>query len=153
MIKSNIKMKRHRFNEIRILQYICVELHFSAQIVICLNIYAPFGLSYESNIEMRQLLSKIDSIHKTDVIMIGDFNMPAVKWVQDPELHGIFLPLGGENEELFISNIFDSDLKQIAPPPQGRNHLDLVLVSNENTSHCTYPIHEEIVDRISISVY
>lgn len=150
IFKSNLKTKRHIFKELRIVQYICLEIHVTDQIIIYLNIYAPFGLSHASNVEIRKLLFKIEPIQKTDVIMIGDFNMPTVKWIQDPELPGMFLPLGGENEDLFISTIFDHDLKQIAPPPQGRNHLDLAFVSNENTSHCTYPIPEETIDRTSI---
>lgn len=63
---------------------------------------------------------------------------------------GVFLPLGGENEEAFINTIFENDLKQIAPPPQGRNHLDLVFVLNEITAHCSSPIPEETLDRTSL---
>lgn len=136
LIKSEFKVKRHSFNEIKILQYICLEVVVSDSIIFMINVYSPFGYPTESNLEIDLLLTKIEKMNKEDTIIVGDFNMPSIKWSPDLELPGVFLPKGSSSDELFINTLFDHDLKQIAMPPAGRNHLNLALVSNEKTSHC-----------------
>lgn len=151
LLRSDLKVKRHSFEEIRILQYIFLEVSISQSTVFLINVYSPFGYPVKSNREFGLLLGKIEPLHiKDDLLIVGDFNMPSVKWFPDPELPGVFVPMGNSGDEIFINTLFDNDLKQIATPPTGRNHLYLTLILNESTSHCSYPINEETLDRSSL---
>lgn len=150
LIKSDIKAKRHIFTEIRTLQYICLELNISKSIVFLINIYSPFGHMKISIEEFGLLMNLIEPLQKDTILIVGDFNMPTIEWLPDTDLPGVFLPMGKESDEPFIDVLFENDLRQIAEPPLGRNHLDLALVSDEKTTHCTYPIEEEMLDRISV---
>lgn len=76
--------------------------------------------------------------------------MPSLKWVADEEFPGVFLPFGNEATESFVNMFFDHNLVQIIEPPIARNHLDLAFVSDLNAFHHTYPITEELLDRISL---
>lgn len=149
LIQSEIRVKRHFFDNIRILQYICVEVTIGSSILLVVNIYSPFGFVGESNIELGVLLRGVEALHKTDIILLGDFNMPSLKWRADIELPGVFIPFGNESTELFINTFFDHNLMQILEPPTSRNHLDLAFVGDINSFHCTYPIAEELLDRVS----
>lgn len=150
LVKSDIKVRRHNFQEIKTIQYICLELAIQTSTVYLLNIYSPFGFSDISNIELDRILKLIEPLYKTNLLIIGDFNMPTVRWMPDSELPGVFLPMGNESDEPFIETLFENDLKQIAEHPVGRNHLDLALVSDDSTTHCTYPVEEEMLDRMSV---
>lgn len=149
LVRSHIKTKRHVHNNIRILQYICLELSVEQSVIFVINIYYPFGFSREANVEFELLLRMIEPMHKNETIVMGDFNMPSVKWIPDIDLPGVYLPLASRTDVPFTELFFEFDLKQIAAPPYNRNHLDLAFVNDEQNSHITYPLEEELLDRAS----
>lgn len=155
-VKREYKTNRHVFSDIHYLQYVCLEIRTETSNLIVANIYSPYGYMQQSNNDIALLLNYIESIHKTETIILGDFNMPRIKWKMDDELPDVFVPhyenfLGNSNEEKFIETFFNFDLKQILPQPSNRNHLDLAFLSNSDFAHFSFPIEEEMLDRISRS--
>lgn len=56
LIKSDLKYKQHFFNDITILQYNCITIMAEASIILLVNVYSPFGLTYQANLDMESLL-------------------------------------------------------------------------------------------------
>lgn len=150
LIQSEINFKQYSFNNVKILQYFCVTITTEASVILLINVYSPFGYVGEANAELGLILRETEALHRTDTVIMGDFNMPSLTWIEDEEFPGIFIPFGNESTELFINTFFDHNLVQIMEPPSTRNHLDLAFVSDINSCHCTYPIEEELIDRISL---
>lgn len=138
LLKSELRFKQHLFDNINILQYICVTIFIEASRIVLINIYSPFGLVPRSNQDIDILLNEIERLDKTDIIIMGDFNMPLLRWIPDEEFPGVYLPFGNESAEFFTNLFFDHDLVQIVEPPRDRNHLDLAFVNNINVFHCMY---------------
>lgn len=125
IIRNEIVTKRHFVTTIKILQYICLEIHITSLKIFLINIYFPFGYSNESSRELATLLRHISTLDKTNTIIMGDFNMPSISWSPDLNLPGVYLPTGTQTDEFFINLFFANDLKQIREPIANKNHLDL----------------------------
>lgn len=148
--ESEINFKQYTFNNVKILQYICVTITTEASVILLINVYSPFGYVGEANAELGLILRETEALHRTNTVIMEDFNMPSLTWIEDEEFPGVFLPFGNECTELFINTFFDHNLVQIMEPPSTRNHLDLAFVSDINSCRCTYPIEKELIDRISL---
>lgn len=145
LLRSEIKYKRHSFDGISILQYIYISIFIESSKIVLVNIYSPFGLVPAANLELTTLLKEVEKLDRTDVIIVGDFNMPLIKWIPDEEFPGVFLPFGNESTESFTNFVLDHNLLQIIGPLDDRNHLDLAFVTDINSCHYTHPIIEEFL--------
>lgn len=121
LLQSELNFKRHSFNKISIVQYICVSISLNGTTILLTNIYSPFRFVVEANLELAILLEEIEKLNKDDIIILGDFNMPNIKWEVDEDYPGVYLPLGNEATDLFTNIIFDHNLVQILEPPLDRN--------------------------------
>lgn len=148
IIRNEIVTKRHFVTTIKILQYICLEIHITSLKKFLINIYFPFEYSNESSRELGTLLRHISTLDNT--IIMGDFNMPSISWSPDLNLPGVYLPTGTQTDEFFINLFFANDLKQIREPIANKNHLDLAFTDDENMAHCVQPTIEECLDRTSL---
>lgn len=150
LLRSELKFKQHLFENIVLLQYICVTVLIESSRIVLVNIYSPFGFVAKSNQEIAILLREVEKLDKTDLVILEDFNMPNIHWSPDEEFPGVYLPFGNESTEIFTNMFFDHNLLQIIGPPADRNHLDLAFVTDINSCHYTYPISEELLDRTSV---
>lgn len=148
LVKAELTYRRLIFEEVKFLNYICILLQNPKLLVI--NVYFPQGFPEPSIKDFSTLLSNVQSLDRTDTIVIGDFNMPGVKWIEDEDLPGAYLPISNDRDIPFLHTLFDHDLKQIAPPPALRNHLDLVCVGDVEAFHMAQIHQEDLLDRVSV---
>lgn len=150
LIKNEITFKQHKFAQIKKLQVLCVSIVKDNSTLLLINVYLPFGLMAESVADFTTLLSSISTIPRTETLIVGDFNMPMIKWTEDENIPGSFLPAGNEKSAAFIEAAFDHGLIQMVAPPNNRNHLDLAWVDDTSAFHVSKPVTEEMIDRISV---
>lgn len=150
LIRNELTFRQHVFGEIRKLQFLCMSVIKDNSTLLLINIYSPFGLLEDSIADFINLLSLINSIPRTETLIVGDFNMPMIKWYQDEEVPGSFLPFGNEKSAAFTEAVFDHGLCQIVTPPLGRNHLDIALVNDVSAFYESVPTIEEMIDRESV---
>lgn len=155
-INNNFSYKQHTFPEIKFLNYLCVVVLIEDSQLLLLNIYSPHGYINESTADIVVLLNKIEAISRSETIILGDFNMPDIKWSADEELPGAFSPYGRSQgqgqiqDQTFIEAFLDHNYQQIIPPPLDRNHLDLTWVSDLLAFSLAEIIQEDLVDRASL---
>lgn len=150
LIKNELTFRQHLFREIRKLQFLCISVIKDNSTLLLINVYSPFGLLDDSIADFIALLSLTNSIPRTETLIVGDFNMPMIKWYQDKDVPGSFLPFGNEKSATFTEAVFVQGLCQIVTPPHGRNHLDLALVNDVSAFHESVPTIEEMIDRESV---
>lgn len=150
LIKSELTFRQYLFEEVKLLQYLCISITRNNSTLLFINIYSPFGCMEESNADFITLLSLVERISRNETLILDHFNMSSVKWIQDDEIPSSFLPQGDANSVSFTEAIFDQNLSQIVPPPVGRNHLDIALVDDVTAFHVSSPTDEESLDRASI---
>lgn len=149
IIRNALTYKRMIFQDVKFLNYACVLLQNPKLCIVC--VYFPQGFPEASVKDFAALMNNLQNISKTAVLVIGDFNMPMLKWLDDDDIPGSFLPLaGGEIDTDFVNILFGQDLKQIAPPPTNRNHLDLVYVDDVESFHMVEVQEVDLIDRVSI---
>lgn len=148
LIKNELTFRQYHFEEIKLLQFLCVTITKDNSTLLLINIYSPFGYMEASNADFVTLMTLIQGIIRND--MLNTWRMPSIKWTVDDEIPGSFLPNGDANSVIFSEAIFDQNLCQIVPPPVGRNHLDIALVDDVTAFHVSFPTNEESLDRTSV---
>ena len=99
-------------------------LSWNAYVIV---VYRPPSFGTSENVALRQFL--VDFCVGKDVIVVGDFNLPDLRWNETGELSdGYVRPLDRSFYEVFL----ESGLTQLVSDPTyvSGNILDLILVSN-----------------------
>lgn len=121
LIKNNIICERIILPEEIAVQYICLKIQHMNRKIILINVYLPIKFKRNSVNELRDLFIFIkNNLNHYDIVMTGDFNMPGITWIPDPDLDGCFTvanSLSG-HESLFADLVFNNGLFQIHEPRQ-----------------------------------
>ena len=91
-------------------------------------VYRPPSNSLTDNEELSRFL--IDFCCSRNVVVLGDFNLPSLKWSTDHVLPDGYIP---RIDRLFFESFLEAGLVQIVEDPtfvSSGNILDLILVSN-----------------------
>lgn len=134
--KTTIHSERLLQNEYLNLNFVCLKCSIKSEIFIIYVLYIPPNSSldiYQSHLNAIKFLSRE---YCAKIIIIGDFNLPGIKWVAN-ENNDHFLPVNVRCEEAILTcdSLLGDGFYQVN---NIRNHygnvLDLVFVNDQNFS-------------------
>lgn len=135
-LKSNVIASGHPFGIEQIWVKVCVDKHYT------LNIGA-FYIPPRSSITLYQQYfdfvdTVLDKINENELCyLIGDFNLPNIKWHLDEQNIGVLIPLNvtTDYEACMIDGLLGLDLLQINGIRNSNDRtLDLIFTNNYNNS-------------------
>ena len=97
----------------------------SKKVLVC-ACYRPPNVGVEFQQEFNRFLKCASNSNYKDIIILGDFNLPSIKWLNGSGFSDLTV------ESSFTDVLQDSGLFQlIDSPTRGKNVLDLILTTNE----------------------
>lgn len=130
------------------IEFICIRCSSNDLSLLITCSYIPPGVGNEDVYEkhIKHLDHFINSCHsKTKILCFGDFNLPGVEWIYDPELVNCMLPINttSQMERIFFDSMAALNLYQVNDVFNENNRLlDLVFTSAPDDSKV---IHDPVI--------
>lgn len=156
MIRSSIQHQYLANEEFTLCEFQAISIKFEKRALLMFNIYCPPTYGDRARIvmvsEIGRQLAKIKSEHIYDqIILMGDFNCPNIKWEFDNENPGAMINSSSRMttyETKTIQMAAQHRLEQINCTPNHRGtFLDLCFTTNNSNCKAVRPPLEELLDR------